>query len=85
LVTLIILDMFKINKKSGKIGCEKKIAIINLDKCKPNTPAYQYLKRISKVCEKDCIQIHGKDIKILETACPICFNNAKRTPDRPVI
>ena len=49
---LIILDMFKINKKSGKIGCENKIAIVNLDKCKSNTPAYQYLKRISKVCER---------------------------------
>ena len=71
--------MLKKSKKNKSII--KKIAIINPDKCKPGSSAYHHLKRVSKCCPRDCIIVKGKIIKISETACPICYNNVKRTPD----
>jgi len=63
---------------------KNRIAIVNIEKCKPNSPAYLYLKKIAKICARRCITVKGKEVSINEDACPVCFNNAKRTPDRAV-
>ena len=72
-------------KKKKNSALEKKIAIVNLDKCKPNSNAYNHLKRVSRLCAKDCIFVKGKIVKISESACTMCFHNAKRTPEGAVI
>ena len=33
----------------------------------------------------ECIQFKGDKCKILETACPVCFNRARHCPDNAVI
>lgn len=58
----------------------RKIAIIDHNKCKPNTPAYDYLRAKSKICGRHCIHIDGKKICISENACALCYNIAKRAP-----
>ncbi len=63
---------------------KNRIIIINKDKCKPKTPAFDYLVSKSKVCGKNCITINYPDINISEDACMICFNLAKRTPGNSV-
>jgi ATP-binding cassette subfamily E protein 1 len=58
----------------------KKIAIIDHNKCKPNTPVFDYLRAKSKICKHNCIYVEGKKIIISENACAICYNIAKRAP-----
>ena len=55
------------------------------DRCKPNSNAYAYLKKYSALCERECIQFEGDKCKILESACPVCFNRARHCPDDAVI
>ena len=71
-------------KRKDKVGEPKRIAILDPDKCKPKSPAYDYLKKVSNTCGKDCIQVHGKKIKISEDACAACIMRAKRCPDNAV-
>ena len=58
----------------------RRIVIIDPDKCKPNSAAYAYLKRHSKQCQKDCIQVQKKTVVVSELACPTCVNRCKQTP-----
>lgn len=62
----------------------KRIAILDKEKCKPNTPAYDYLRKAAKSCPKDCIQVKGKSVAILKQACAACLSRAKRCPDEAV-
>ena len=50
------------------------------DRCKPNTPAFDYLMRYAGSCGRECIQFEGSKCRILESACPVCVNRAKRCP-----
>ena len=50
-----------------------------------NSNAYTYLKKYSALCDMECIQFKGDKCKILETACPVCFNRARHCPDNAVI
>ena len=62
----------------------KRIIIINHDKCKPKTTTFDYLVAKSKVCGKNCITKEGKRIIVSEQACMVCFNLAKRAPGNAV-
>ncbi len=62
-----------------------KVAVLVEDRCKPNSNAYAYLKKYSALCERECIQFEGDKCKILESACPVCFNRARHCPDDAVI
>lgn len=75
--------MFKKTKRNKSAGI-KKIAVVDIEKCKPNFPAYNHLKRVAKMCSKHCIEVKGKTVTISEMACSMCFNNAKRSPDSAV-
>jgi len=58
----------------------KRIIIINNEKCKPKTPAFDYLVAKSRICGHGCIERVANTIIISENACAVCFNIAKRTP-----
>lgn len=58
----------------------KRIIVINHEKCKPKTPTFDYLVSKSKVCGKNCITKEDKKIIVSEEACMVCFNLAKRAP-----
>ena len=62
-----------------------RIAVLVEDRCKPNSNAFDYLKKWSGTCGKECIQVIGDKCKILETACPPCIVRAKHCPDDAVI
>ena len=62
-----------------------RVAVLLEDRCKPNSNAYSYLKKYSAMCDMECIQFKGDKCKILETACPVCFNRARHCPDNAVI
>jgi len=78
-----------IEGKSGKGGiarkqgsaAPKRIAILDQELCKPKTPAYDYLRKVSKQCPQDCIRLEGDRLKISEEACGACLMRAKRCPD----
>ena len=62
-----------------------RVAVLLEDRCKPNSNAHRYLKKYSALCDMECIQFKGDKCKILETACPVCFNRARHCPDNAVI
>ena len=62
-----------------------RVAVLLEDRCKPNSNAFTYLKKYSGLCERECIQFDGDKCKILESACPVCFNRARHCPDNAVI
>ena len=62
-----------------------RVAVLLEDRCKPNSNAYVYLKKYSALCDMECIQFKGDKCKILETACPVCFNRARHCPDNAVV
>lgn len=76
--------MPKLKRSSKGTEPEKRIAIIDHNKCKPNSNAYNYLRRASKLCGRDCINVVNRKIVISELSCMACFNRAKRTPDGAV-
>ena len=57
-----------------------RVAVLLEDRCKPNTPAFDYLMKYAGSCGRECIQFEGSKCKILESACPVCLNRAKRCP-----
>ena len=62
-----------------------RVAVLLEDRCKPNSNAFAYLQKYSAMCERECIQFEGDKCKILESACPVCFNRARHCPDNAVI
>lgn len=64
-----------------------RIVILDHERCKPNTTAFDYLRKHAKPCSKfknGCIQVHDNKINIREDACPACLNTAKRCPNDAV-
>ena len=49
---------------------DRRIVILDQEKCKPKSPAWSYLKRQCGACGKECISLQEKTIVILETVCP---------------
>ena len=62
-----------------------RIAVLIEDRCKPNSNAYDYLKKWAGSCGGECIQVIGDKCKILESACPPCIVRAKHCPDDAVM
>ena len=69
-----------IRGKDKSVDKEKRIIIIDHEKCKPKTPTFDYLVAKSKMCGYNCIWLENNKITISEEACMICFNIAKRAP-----
>ena len=58
-----------------------RIAVLFEDRCKPNSPAFEYLQKYAGSCGAECIQVDENDkCKILEDACPPCLMRAKNCP-----
>ena len=58
-----------------------RIAVLFEDRCKPNSPAVEYLQKYAGSCGAECIQVDENDkCKILEDACPPCLMRAKNCP-----
>ena len=72
--------MSKFRGIDKNIDTEKRIIIINHNKCKPKTPVFDYLISKSKLCNKECIIIKNDKIIMDDNACMVCFNMAKRAP-----
>ena len=62
-----------------------RIAVLIEDRCKPNSNAFDYLKKWAGSCGGECIQVIGDKCKILESACPPCIVRAKHCPDDAVV
>ena len=58
-----------------------RIAVLFEDRCKPHSPAFEYLQKYAGSCGGECIQVDENDkCKILEDACPPCLMRAKNCP-----
>ena len=62
-----------------------RIAVLIEDRCKPNSNAFEYLKKWAGSCSGECIQVIVEKIKILESAVPPCIVRAKHCPDDAVV
>jgi len=72
-------DMYR--KKSSGAFTEKRIVVIDMDKCKPNSAAFAHLRRHAGGCGKECIQIvRKKQVIVSEEACSVCVNRCKQCP-----
>lgn len=72
-------------KAEDDSGHDKRMLILDQEKCKPNMPAHQYLSKFARGCGSECITIDkDKKITILETACMQCLNRAKHCPGEAV-
>jgi ATP-binding cassette subfamily E protein 1 len=60
------------------------VVILDHDKCKVKSPAWNYLRRICGACGSECISLQEKKIVILEEACAACINRASKCPDDAV-
>lgn len=65
-------------------GKERRIVIVNHEKCKPKTEAFLYLQRHAGGCGKACIEVDRSGpkprIRISEDACQACMLRANRCP-----
>lgn len=64
-----------------------RIVLLDHEKCKPNMPAFDYLRKASKPCAKfanGCIQTNDDKVRIREDACPACLHVARRCPNDAV-
>lgn len=57
-----------------------RVAVLLEERCKPNSPAFNYLLKYAGSCGAECIQFEENKFRILETACPVCFTRAKLCP-----
>ena len=57
-----------------------RIAVLFQDRCKPNSPAFEYLQKYAGSCGGECIQVNDDKCRILESACPPCLMRAKQCP-----
>lgn len=75
---------FNRKKATGSAGEDivKRIVVLDPVKCKPNSAAYNYLKRYAKTCSrgKECIFVTKKTVHISEMACPSCVSRCKQCP-----
>ena len=70
----------------GLLDKMARVVLLDQDKCKPNLPAFDYLRKNSNMCPQACISVvaEGTRIQISEEACPACLNRAKRCPNDAV-
>ncbi len=61
-----------------------RVAILDQERCKPNSNAFNYLQKYAGLCGGECIQANEEECKILESACPPCLIRAKLCPDDAV-
>ena len=61
-----------------------RIVLLDHAKCKPNTPAFDYLRKNSRLCTMECIRVDDDSVEIREDCCPACLNRAKRCPSNAV-
>ena len=61
-----------------------RVAILDQERCKPNSNAFNYLQKYAGACGSECIQATEEECKILESACPPCLIRAKLCPDDAV-
>tara|TARA_B100000459_G_scaffold144843_1_gene108291 strand:- start:981 stop:2753 length:1773 start_codon:yes stop_codon:yes gene_type:complete len=61
-----------------------RVAILDQERCKPNSNAFKYLQKYAGLCGGECIQANENECKILESACPPCLIRAKLCPDDAV-
>ena len=61
-----------------------RVAILDQERCKPNSNALKYLHKYAGMCGGECIQANEEECKILESACPPCLIRAKLCPDGAV-
>jgi ATP-binding cassette subfamily E protein 1 len=54
-----------------------RVAILDQERCKPNSNAFKYLHKYAGMCGGECIQANEEECKILESACPPCLIRAK--------
>ena len=78
----VVMATKGLDRKASAAGAEgKRMLILDQEKCKPMMPAHDFLKRIMKSCNRDCITMdQNKKIQILEDACLACLNRAKQCP-----
>ena len=63
-------------KAKDATAVDRRILILDPEKCKPDMPAYAYLCKIQNMCDKECIVVDRKEkkCKINEDACLACLN-----------
>lgn len=67
-------------KKATGAEVEKRVVVIDQDKCKPNSAAFAYFKRYANKCDKPCIKVFKKKVVVEEWSCPACINRCKQAP-----
>ena len=67
-------------KADESSGQQKRMLLLDQEKCKPNMPAFTFLQKYARSCGKECITVQGNECKILEEACLACLNRAKHCP-----
>ena len=78
------LSLFPIIQPSLQGGDSMRVAILDQERCKPNSNAFKYLQKYAGMCGSECIQATEEECKILESACPPCLIRAKLCPDDAV-
>ena len=58
-----------------------RIVLLDQSKCRPNMPAFDYLRKNSNTCPASCIQVIENKCIINEDCCAACLNRAKRCPN----
>jgi ATP-binding cassette subfamily E protein 1 len=67
-------------KAKDSSAVDRRILILDPEKCKPNSAAYAFLKQYAGKCGKTCIEVQGKLVRISEGLCAACLTRAKHCP-----
>mmetsp|Transcript_9299 Transcript_9299/g.27840 ORF Transcript_9299/g.27840 Transcript_9299/m.27840 type:complete len:682 (+) Transcript_9299:183-2228(+) len=67
-------------KAKDSSAIDRRILILDPEKCKPNSAAYTFLKQYAGKCGKTCIEVQGKLVRISEDLCAACLTRAKHCP-----
>ena len=67
-------------KAKDALAVDRRILILDPEKCKPNSAAYAFLKQYAGKCGKTCIEVQGKLVRISEDLCAACLTRAKHCP-----
>jgi ABC-type Mn2+/Zn2+ transport system ATPase subunit len=70
----------KLSRKDKGTAVEKRIVLLNQERCKPKSPAWNFLRRHAGKCGKECIFITGKKFTISEELCGACLITVKKCP-----
>ena len=67
-------------KAKDATAVDRRILILDPEKCKPNSAAYAILKQYAGKCGTTCIEVEGKLVRISEDLCAACLTRAKHCP-----